>query len=490
MISLGLGYTLLVVSLLFFAWLGSRESGNKVLDMDEFLSARGSQNWIMIGLSLFASGMGIWILFGPSEVGYYGGFYDVFGYALSSATPFLLLAYLGPIIRDLTPKGITLADFVRQKMGRPMQLYVGIISILYMFTFMFAEYIAIGRAVEFLSGIDFLIPIILVAIVTTFYTVMGGLPVSIKTDRIQSFFIIWLVVCVVLFIINEGFGNTLDDAKAYNPEDTWSIGSISDYSTFEAGLALVLAITAAEMFSQGNWQRIWASENNEALRKGALLASFLCFVAVLLFGYLGTVAAGRGSVLDPSITFFELIADYPEPILAMFLVLGIALVCSSIDTLQNAIVAVISRDIADSNHWSRILGFKSRQENHHILNQAKYAVISIAPIAIFLAWYYADDALSVFRIFLVADLFAAATVLPIFLSLSDRVTANGGLVGAVFGLISVVIYGIFISDLETGIDYLTNPINENGLANLGVFLSALIGSALVTIIVSEIENQS
>ena len=476
MISLGLGYTLLVVSLLFFAWLGSRESGNKVLDMDEFLSARGSQNWIMIGLSLFASGMGIWILFGPSEVGYYGGFYDVFGYALSSATPFLLLAYLGPIIRDLTPKGITLADFVRQKMGRPMQLYVGIISILYMFTFMFAEYIAIGRAVEFLSGIDFLIPIVYVAIVTTFYTVIGGLPVSIKTDRIQSFFIIWLIICIFLLIFNEGFGNTLDDAKGYTPEDIewdWYHGSISDYSTFEAGLALVLAITAAEMFSQGNWQRTWSSKDNEALQKGSFLASALCFITVLLFGFLGTVSAGRGAISDPSLAFFELIKDYNALILSMFLVLGIALVCSSIDTLQNAIVAVVSRDLTDSN-----MG----------IAQARYAAISVAPIAIILAWYYADDALSVFRIFLVADLFAAATVLPIFLSLSDRVTANGGLVGAVFGLISVVIYGIFISDLETGIDYLTNPINENGLANLGVFLSALIGSALVTIIVSEIEN--
>jgi len=427
----------------------------------------------MIGLSLFASGMGIWILFSPSEVGYYGGFYDVFGYALSSATPFLLLAYLGPIIRTLTPEGVTLADFVRQKMGRPMQLYVGIISILYMFTFMFAEYIAIGRAIEFLSGINFLIPIICVAIVTTVYTVMGGLPVSIKTDRIQSFFIIWLVVCVVLFIINEGFGNTLDDAKTYNPEDTWSIGSISDYSTFEAGLALVLAITAAEMFSQGNWQRTWASESNEALRKGALLASLLCFVAVLLFGFLGTVAAGRGALPDPSIAFFELIRNYPEPVLAMFLVLGIALVCSSIDTLQNAVVAVISRDITDSK-----------------LNivQAKYVTVAIAPISIILAWFYADEALSVFRIFLVADLFAAATVLPIFLSLSDRVTANGGLVGAIFGLISVVIYGAYTSDLQTGLDYLTNPVNEYGLANLYVFLYALIGSALMTIIVSEIEN--
>ena len=475
MISPFLGYILIFGSLAFFAWLGSRESGSKLLDTDEYLSARGSQNWLMIGLSLFASGMGIWLLFGPSEVGYYGGFYDVFGYAISSATPFLLLAYLGPIIRDLTPKGITLADFVRQKMGRPMQIYVGIISILYMFTFMFAEYIAIGRAVNFLSGIDFLVPIVYVAIVTTFYTVIGGLPVSIKTDRIQSFFIIWLVVCVVFFIINEGFGNTLDDAKAYNPEDDWSIGSISDYSTFEAGLALVLAITAAEMFSQGNWQRTWASENNEALRKGAFLASGLCFIAVLLFGFLGTVAAGRGSLSNPSIAFFELIKDYNEIVLAMFLVLGIALVCSSIDTLQNAIVAVVSRDLTDSNMD---------------ISQARYAVILVAPIAIFLAWYYADDALSVFRIFLVADLFAAATVLPVFLSLSDRITANGGLVGAIFGLISVVIYGSITSDFDTGIGYLTNPVNEFGLANLDVFLSALLGSALMTILVSEIENHS
>ena len=473
MISSGLAYILLLGSLAFFAWLGYKESLKIELDQDLFQSARNSQNWIMIGLSLFASGMGIWILFSPSEVGYYGGFYDVFGYALSSATPFLLLAYLGPIIRTLTPEGVTLADFVRQKMGRPMQLYVGIISILYMFTFMFAEYIAIGRAIEFLSGINFLIPIICVAIVTTAYTVMGGLPVSIKTDRIQSFFIIWLVVCVVLFIINEGFGNTLDDAKTYNPEDTWSIGSISDYSTFEAGLALVLAITAAEMFSQGNWQRTWASESNEALRKGALLASLLCFVAVLLFGYLGTVAAGRGALSDPSIAFFELIRNYSEPVLAMFLVLGVALVCSSIDTLQNAVVAVVSRDLTDSKLD---------------IVQAKYVVVGIAPIAIFLAWFFADESLSVFRIFLVADLFAAATVLPIFLSLSDRVTANGGLVGAIFGLISVVIYGAYTSDLQTGLDYLTNPVNEYGLANLYVFLSSLIGSALMTIIVSEIEN--
>ena len=46
---------------------------------------------------------------------------------------FLLLAYLGPLVRKLAPEGITLADYVRQRMGRTMQIYVGVISIIYMF---------------------------------------------------------------------------------------------------------------------------------------------------------------------------------------------------------------------------------------------------------------------------------------------------------------------------------------------------------------------
>ena len=75
--------------------------------------------------------------------------------------------------------------------------------------------------------------------------------------------------------------------------------------------------------------------------------------------------------------------------------------------------------------------------------------------------------------------------------MSDRITANGGLVGAIFGLISVVIYGTVTpdGDFATGIGYLTNPVNDFGLANLDVFLSALLGSASMTILVSELENQ-
>ena len=471
-----IAYGLMLVTLGFFGYIGYQAATERKLEADEYLSARGSQDWLRIGLSLFASGMGIWILFGPSEVGYYGGFWDVVGYAVSAATPFLLLAYVGPMIRDKLPDGVTLADYVRMRIGRPMQIYVGVISVIYMFTFLFAEFTAIGKAMSVLSDMDPLIPMIAVGAVTVGYTAYGGLPASLRTDRIQAWVVLWLVVALLLIVFAGDLSNLISDAKAYNPEDDWSIGSMSYMDSFKSGLALVIAITAAEMFSQGNWQRAWASENNEALKKGALLAAGLVLPLVFIMGVLGTVAAGQGAVDDPSAAFFTLLEDAHILIIAGFVVLGIALVCSSVDTLQNAVSASITRDLSD---------------NKMNLDQARIATVAMIPLAIYLATgptigNFTFDAASVFGIFLFADLLAAATVLPVLLTLSERIKSRAALAGAVCGLLSVVIYGMYTADLSTGIGYLTSPTNEFGLANLEVFVSALCGSGLVTIIGSEL----
>ncbi len=459
-----LSYVLLLGTLAFFGYVGYTAAAERKMDSDTYLSARGSQSWQRIGLSLFASGIGIWILFGPSEVGYYGGFWDVVGYALSSATPFMLLAYVGPLIREKLPYGVTLADYVSMRLGRPMQVYVGSISVLYMFTFLFAEFTAIGKAMDILAGMEPLVPMVAVAAVTAAYTAYGGLPASLQTDRWQAWMILWLVIALLLILFGADLGSLIDDAKAYNPEDEWSIGSMSYMDSFSSGLALVVAITAAEMFSQGNWQRTWASESDEALRKGAFLAAGLALPLVFVMGVLGTVVAGQGAVEDPSAAFFYLIEDAGALLIAAFVVLAVALVCSSADTLQNAVVASISRDLSNGSMQ---------------LGQARIATIAMMPIAIYLATTI--DALSVFEIFLFADLLAAATVAPVLLTLWDRVSSKGALIGAVAGLLSVVAYGAWTADVSTGVDYIFHPTNEWGLANLDVFMSALVGSAVVTV---------
>ncbi|MEE3192354.1 MAG: sodium:solute symporter, partial [Candidatus Thermoplasmatota archaeon] len=362
--------------------------------------------------------------------------------------------------------GVTLADYVRIRLGRLMQTYVGIIAVLYMFTFLVAEFTAIGKAMHVLADVEPIIPIVAVAAVTAAYTAYGGLPASLGTDRIQAWFIIWLLIVVALLMLGEGPRDLWDRAVALNPEDDWSIGSITFTSTetLKSGLALLIAITAAEMFSQGNWQRTWASRDEDALRRGAFLAAALCFVAVLVMGFLGTVVAGDGVVADPSAAFFYLLAGYPVLLLAFFVVLGVALVCSSVDTLQNAIVASISQDLSDQ----RLTLAQARQVSLLLIFPAIWLSLEM-------------QAASVFAIFLFADLLATATVLPVLLSLWDRVVPRAALAGAIAGLLSVVVYGAVTADLETGVGYVTSPTNEWVLANLGVFLSALVGSGVVTI---------
>ena len=473
-----IAYGLMIATLGVFGYIGYQASNAKEIGADDYLSARGSQDWLRIGLSLFASGMGIWVLFAPSEVGYYGGFWDVVGYAVSASTPFLLLAYVGPMIRARLPSGVTLADYVRIRLGRPMQVYVGLISVLYMFTFLFAEFTAIGKGMKPLSGMEPLIPMALVGVVTAGYVSRGGLPASLATDRVQAWTIMFLVVALLLVLFGGDIGGLIDDARAYNPEDSWSIGSMSYMDSFESGLALIVAITAAEMFSQGNWQRAWASESDEALAKGAWLAAALVLPLVFVMGVLGTVVAGQGAVTEPSAAFFYLIEDAGVLFVAAFIVLAIALVCSSVDTLQNAIVASISRDLSDSTMS---------------LQNARYLTIGMIPIAIYLATgptlpftipligISAFDAGGVFQIFLFADLLAAATVMPVLLTLWEGISSKGALIGAVCGLLSVVLYGAYTADIGTGIDYVFSPTNEFGLANLHVFLSAVIGSSIVTV---------
>ncbi|GIT41543.1 MAG: hypothetical protein Ct9H300mP10_05530 [Methanobacteriota archaeon] len=393
------------------------------------------------------------------------------GYAVSAATPFLLLAYVGPMIRERLPSGVTLADYVRIRLGRPMQVYVGIISVLYKVHLpvrrVHCDWQGDGNAIH--NG-------------AADSDGNGGnrhrgLHLQRGTSRFpsyrsgQAWTILFLVVALLLVLFGGDIDGLIADAKAYNPEDSWSIGSMSSMDSFESGLALIVAITAAEMFSQGNWQRAWASESDEALTKGAWLAAGMVLPLVLVMGVLGTVVAGQGAVEDPSAAFFYLIEDAGTLFVAAFIVLAVALVCSSVDTLQNAVVASVSRDLSDGS-----LGLKN----------ARYLTIGLIPIAIYLATGptiagFTLDALSVFKIFLFADLLAAATVMPVLLTLWDRVSAKGALMGAICGLLSVIAYGTITEDIGTGIGYVFSPTNEFGLANLDVFLSAVIGSALVTV---------
>lgn len=115
-------------------------------------------------------GLGSGILFSYPELATIAGVQGVVVYALTSALPLLIFAYLGPIIRKKCPEGFVLTEWVRQRYGVITALWLSFLTLVTMFLYMVSELSAIGQVVNALTGLDALPILIVECVVTTVYT--------------------------------------------------------------------------------------------------------------------------------------------------------------------------------------------------------------------------------------------------------------------------------------------------------------------------------
>jgi Na+/proline symporter len=341
-------------------------------------------------------------------------------------------------------------------------LYVAVVSVFYMFMFISAELTAIGAVVSLpaFGGANATLAIIATAVVTVAYTSWGGLPASLRTDRWQGWLVLGLLAIAAVALVFD----------VDQPATAANDGGLStiNQAGFEAIIVLSIAIGAANLFHQGYWQRTWSADRTETVGKASMFAAALTFPVVLVVGLIGLVAAGTGSTppFEGGVPLFDLMADLPVGIRFGAVVLAVALVASSVDSLQNGMTAVVAQDVADRSMT---------------LNAARIATVALTVPAVVIAVQGYD----ILRLFLIADLVAAATVGPVFLGLTRLVNSNGALAGSVAGLVAVFVHGsVRGGDLAAGWDYLT-------LANspplpIGAFLWAPIASIAVALLVSRL----
>jgi SSS family solute:Na+ symporter len=453
------GVVLLVVALATFAAyavIGARRLGAG--ERDRYLSARGTHGSRTLAVSFFASALGTWILLVPPQVGTAAGALGIGGYAVGQAAAVAILAWLGPRVAAEAPSATTLLGFVRERFGRLLQAYAGAVSVLYMFVFLTVELTAIGLVLSLLAGIEPLIPIIAVAVATAAYTAYGGLPASIATDRLQGWLILGLVAAAAAAVAVR-LGNVGELAAAGG---LWTVTRAGA----EGGATLIIAVVAANLFHMGYWQRVWAARDRTSLIRGALAGGLLIVPVLVLTGAAGALAAGAGLADDPSVAFFALLPGLPAFALAAVAILAVSLVASTVDTLQNALTALVAADVA---------GGRLRLGSARVVTVA----LTIPAAAIALA------GLSVLRLFLIADLLAATLVVPVFLGLWKRVTPAAALAGAIGGLLGVVVLGwLTEGSIGQGLLLLTLPRE----LELAPFVVAPLASAAVTLAVSAVRG--
>ena len=445
---------LIVVAIL--TWIYFQTRGLKSSE-DEYFVLNKSEGVLGLSLSFYASGMGLWILTSPAEVAWYGLGYDIYGYAISAATPFILIYIFGPKIADLLPNGATLAQFVETKYGSIAQKIVSMVAVIYMGAFLIAEFASIGFIFESVSSVRGVLISLLISMTTLAYLFRHGFKASYFTDKIQSYGIILLLTIVFTIWFSQ---NSFSELVTFA-----NVGGLNSFETFslKSALAVIIAVTAAEVFSMGYWQRTFSAENSKAIKQASIFSGIGAFLTILLLGIGGAVGAGKG-LESPALSFIEQL-DLNNFTIILLVSLATLLVTSSIDTLENAIASTISLDI-----------LKKKSE------EAKLITLLIVCIALVIS----IEVTSIFNVFLVADLFAASLVFPAFYRIKKTSKDLLLIVPFVGSLASAFIYRFQYIDLQANPGGVFIPTDLYGLADLNTFAIALFSSMIITVVADKI----
>jgi len=423
--------------------------------MDQFM-AKNTQHWIPLGMSYAVGALGVWVLLGFPEIGTTWGWWGVLGYTFSGSVPFFVVMYLGPKVRRSLGDAYSLSDWAKARYGRGAQMIVGLTSIFYMFIFMTAELSATASVLRMLGGVSSWASIVPLALITMLYTIVGGLNASILTDRVQG-----VAVIILLAVLGIVAGSKID-VKAehwYNESqeyfDVWFAKGVSHFSSagFDVAVTLIIAVLSAELLNMTTWQRVWAAKDDANLKKGLIFAQVLLVPLFLLMGVFGMLAEAQDRGRDtPLLTwepylkhlaFFDLLRPLDSSIVALTVVLAVCMAASSIDSLQNGIMAVLAKDFGEQFGEGTLTVGGVRTEKAQLASRLLLLAFNVA--AIFLAQAAAVDGdlnLSWLNLFLLADVIAVAVVVPLFFGLFDgMITQRGFYAGVAAGFLALMGWG-------------------------------------------------
>lgn len=474
--TVALGLTVAVLTVV--AGIGIYATRGGVGSVEEYILARDSAGQTQTTATLIASVMGVWILLAPAEAGAaFGGISAVLGYAVGEALPMLAYARLGPRIREVVPDGHSLTEYALARYGPAMYAFVLLVSVFYMFVFLAAELTGITSALQFVAGVPRWQTAFLVGGFVLAYTAYGGLRASLVTDTVQT-----LVLVPLLLLTAVGAIVSLGGVGAIQRQIVATEPTLLDPTFFTGlrfGVWVAIAILGAELVNQSWWQRIYAARDSQTLRRGFETAAVANFIIVTVAGLFGVLARGYVDlVVDPtaagydaSVAFFVLLGEaFPEWIVLVVALLALVLVSSSADTLFNALASIVTADLP------RLL---SDPSDRALTLGARVLTVAVAVAAIFVSL----RARSVLQLFLLADLFGAAVMVPLLSGLYvERVGGSGALLGG-------------LSGLAVGVVYFPNTLVRGTLAavpGLGAilptpdFLVAFVGAAAVSTLVTAV----
>jgi SSS family solute:Na+ symporter len=435
-----------------------------------FLAGRGL-GWVMVGAALFASNISTIHLVGLAASGYNEGL--VWGNFewLASITLILLGLVFAPFY--FKSKISTLPEFLEKRYGstaRSILAFIAIIGALFVHIGMSLYAGAVVFHTFF--GVNVFTSILVISVITTIYTVLGGLKAVVVTESIQTVILIIGAIILTGFAIaalpEQGVSSLAELKAQLKPgqlkmlHTKESLGLLGE-GGFESGLTWYACLLGYPILGLWYWcsdqtivQRVLGAKSRQAAQMGPIFAGFLKILPVFILVFPGVIAyvlfkdvIGTDANQALPVMIDKLLPTGLKGIMAATL---LAALMSTIAAALNSSATLVAVDI--------VKRFKPSTSDKQQIKIGRIAAIAVMLLA--MAWSTQGDKFS--SIFEAINKIAAAIAPPVatvflFGVFSKRGTNKAAIVTLISGLVLGITAFCFDFEPISGQMYLTRGLH-------------------------------
>jgi Na+/proline symporter len=239
---------------------------------------------------------------------------------------------------------LTVPDFFRRKFGPTAEMVSSCILVPSYFGWIAAQFTALAEVLQLFFGIPVGWGLVLVALVGTGYTLMGGMWSVTLTDAVQISLVLGgLLVLggVVLFELGSGSAWAgLERIGSETPPEMLVLIPTSDAAALVGWLGVFAIGALGNVPGQDLMQRVFASNSERTAKRACLVAG----VMYLAFGAIPLLLALGGNLLFPGDANIKILPSLAHAFLhpAVAVIFMLALLSAILSTIDSAILSPAS----------------------------------------------------------------------------------------------------------------------------------------------------
>ena len=439
-ISVLVGYLLILLGIGFW---GSKESGDL---KGYYVAGKRLPAWV-IAFSSNATGESAWLLLGLTGMGYAIGvhaFWVIFGEVLGVASAWVWVARP---FKEYTDRfdSITVPDYLTDRFRDTSHVFRWISALIILsmvMAYTAAQLTGSGKAFDSFLGTGYTEGVWIGLGIVLFYTTVGGFKAVAYSDFLQGVLMLGCLLTLP-FVGIAAAGGWSEMIAGLEAADPALLRPMGQYGVGPAGIASAVGFVAIGFAFLGSPQlltRFMAARDQKQIIEGGFWA-VLCVIGFDVGAVLGGMS-GRTlfpGLADPETILPEMSAAlFPEFFTGVFLVVVLAAIMSTVDSLLLLASSVVVRDILQ-----KAMGIEASERT--LSNLARAVTVVIGAVGLLVA-LTEPRAIFYFVLFAWSGIACAFTPVVICSLFWKRTTKPGAVAGMIGGFVVTVVWTIWFKE--------------------------------------------